>query len=141
MLARQGDWIRLAEVLVNDGVYLGHEIVRPGWVRQMLTPAAGNANFGFQVVLGTPWPRQLPGAQGAEPFAANDVFSLHGSGKDRLWLVPSLRIAVLRTGRGAQREDWDDSRIPNLVIRGVRDFAPAVSGGGTPDPSMFVPNH
>src|SRR2546430_7646396 len=42
MLARQGDWIRVAELLLTDGNYRGDELMRPGWVAQMLVPAKGD---------------------------------------------------------------------------------------------------
>jgi CubicO group peptidase (beta-lactamase class C family) len=46
MLARQGDWIRVAELLIQDGNYRGEEVIRPGWVARMLVPARGNASYG-----------------------------------------------------------------------------------------------
>jgi hypothetical protein len=32
--------------------------------------------------------------------------------------VPSLGLVIVRTGSLAM--DWDDARLPNLVIRGIR---------------------
>jgi hypothetical protein len=134
-LVRQGDWIRVAELLLRDGNYRGDEIVRPGWVAQMLTPAKGNANYGSYVRLGA------RNVAGMEPYASDDVFLVEGSGGYRLWLVPSLQIAILRTGRMPRAAgDWDDARIPNLIIRGARDYLPPRAQPGT-DLSKLVPNH
>jgi len=36
--------------------------------------------------------------------------------------------------------DWDDSRIPNLIIRGARDYLPAQARPGA-DISKIVPGH
>jgi hypothetical protein len=56
-----------------------------------------------------------------------------------MWLVPSLQIAILRTG-ALPAADWDDGRIPNFVIRGTRDFVPAAARPGA-DIRQLVPNH
>jgi CubicO group peptidase (beta-lactamase class C family) len=135
MLARQGDWVRIAELLVKDGNYRGDEVVRPGWVARMLIPAKGNANFGSYVRLGA------RNEAGMEPYATSDVFLVEGSGGNRLWIVPSLHMAILRMGRMPRNlADWDDARIPNLIIRGVRDYLPPQARPGT-DLSKLVPNH
>jgi len=135
MLARQGDWIRVAELLLTDGNYRGDELMRPGWVAQMLVPAKGNSSYGAYLRRGAPQVAAM------EPYATNDVFVVEGTGGNRLWLVPSLQIAILRTGhapRGAG--DWDDARIPNLIIRGARDYLPQQAQPGA-DLSKLVPNH
>lgn len=50
-----------------------------------------------------------------------------------------LQIAILRTG-GPLARDWDDGRIPNLVIRGAHDFVvPAAQPGA--DIRQLVPHH
>ena len=67
--------------------------------------------------------------------------SVEAAGGNRLWLVPSLQIAILRTGhmpRGGG--DWDDARIPNLIIHGARDYVPQ-QGQPAADLSKLVPNH
>jgi CubicO group peptidase (beta-lactamase class C family) len=135
MLARQGDWVRVAELLVKDGNYRGDEVVRPGWVARMLIPAKGNANFGSYVRLGA------RNEAGMEPYATSDVFLVEGNGGNRLWIVPSLQMTILRTGRMPRNvADWDDARIPNLIIRGARDYLPPQARPGA-DLSKLVPNH
>lgn len=135
MLARQGDWIRLGQLLVRDGNYRGEEVIRPGWVSLMRTPARSDAEYGAYVRVGA----RVAG--GAEPYAAKDLFVVDGGGGNRLWLVPSLQLAVLRmTTPGAGDESWDDTRIPNLIVRGARDYLPAAARPGA-DVSAIVPGH
>ena len=150
LIARQGDWMRVAEILLYDGVYQGEEVLPPGWIRQMLTPAPGNRHYGFHVWLGAPQAAERRYAFGrheivdrlSEPYAADDLFYLDGMARNRLWLVPSLELAILRTGgEPDDPADWDDSRIPNLIIRGVLDRVPPEPSTRTVDPSTFVPNH
>jgi CubicO group peptidase (beta-lactamase class C family) len=130
--ARQGDWLRVAELLLQNGNYQGDEVIVPRWVPELLQPVKSNPNYGSYLRLGThPTP-------GMSPYATSDVIVVEGGG-NRLWLVPSLQIAILRTG-GQPASDWDESRIPNLIIRGAHDFVPAAARPGA-DIRQLVPNH
>jgi len=134
--ARRGDWMRIAELLVSDGHFQGEQVLPPGWVKTMLAPSKANRNFGAQVWRGEFF---TPGAGASERYAADDTFILKGPGKSRLWFVPSLGLAILRTGTNSGSDpDWDDARIPNLIVRGVRDFTPRPSAQ---DLKSLVPNH
>jgi hypothetical protein len=135
MLARQGDWIRLAELLIKDGNYRGEEVIRPGWIARMLVPAKGNGRYGSYVRLGKTNP------DGVEPYAVGDVFVVEGNAGNRLWLVPSMQLTILRMGRLPRNAAaWDDSRIPNLIIRGARDYQPPQPRPGL-DINNIVPGH
>jgi len=133
MLARQGDWIRVAELLLGDGNYRGYEVIRPGWVKTMRTPAAANTDFGMALRL------SAPAGGGKAPYIARDTYAVDGDDGNFLWLVPSLRLAVLRTARRAHG-DFDEARIPNLIVSGARDFLPAAARPGS-DISGIVPGH
>jgi CubicO group peptidase (beta-lactamase class C family) len=133
LLARQGDWIRIGQLLLRDGNYRGDEVIHPGWVTLMRTPSRGDPRYGAYLRLGS------PAAPGREPYAARDLFAVQGEGGNRLWLVPSLQIAILRAAPVGRDADWDDSRIPNLIIRGARDYLPPAQPGA--DVSALVPAH
>ncbi len=130
--ARQGDWLRVAELLLQNGNYQGDEVIVPRWIPQLLQPVKSNPNYGSYVRLGT------HPAAGMSPYETNDVFVVEGGG-NRLWLVPSLQIAILRTG-AQPSSDWDDGRIPNLIVRGAHDFIPPAARPGA-DIRQLVPNH
>jgi CubicO group peptidase (beta-lactamase class C family) len=130
--ARQGDWLRVAELLLQNGNYQGDEVIVPRWMPALLQPAKSNPNYGSYLRLGTYTP------PGMSPYATSDVLVVEGGG-NRLWLVPSLQIAILRTG-GQPSSDWDDARIPNLIIHGAHDFIPAAARPGA-DVRQLVPNH
>ena len=134
MMARQGDWIRLAELLIKDGNYRGDEVIHPGWIARMLVPAHGNETFGSYIRVGK------SNVTGSEPYATEDLFIVEGNGGNRLWLIPSLQMAILRMGPAPERAaDWDDARIPNAIIRGARDYKQPV--GSAADISRIVPGH
>ena len=133
LLARQGDWIRIGQLLLRDGNYRGDEVIRPGWVAVLRTPNRADPRFGAYLRLGGP---VMPGGGG---YAARDLYAVSGEGGNRLWLVPSLEIAILRTA-AAVDAGWDETRIPNLIIRGARDFLPPPAPARV-DVSALVPGH
>jgi CubicO group peptidase (beta-lactamase class C family) len=140
--ARRGDWMRIAELLVSDGRFEGEQVVPPGWVRQMLAPSKLNRNFGYQVWIGQPFSGELATAGATEPYAIDDLYLLKSAGKTRLWFIPSLGLSILRAGTNSESDrDWDDARVPNTIIRGVRDFVPKAAGPGSQDIRTLVPNH
>jgi CubicO group peptidase (beta-lactamase class C family) len=135
MLAHQGDWIRIGELLLRDGNYRGDEVIRPGWVTLMRKPAQSDPQYGAYVRV------RWPSVPGREAPAARDVFAVEGEGGNRLWLVPSLQIAILCTGvAGGRDADWDDNRLPNLIIHAARDALPAAAQPGA-DISALVTGH
>jgi CubicO group peptidase (beta-lactamase class C family) len=131
MLARQGDWIRVAELLLGDGNYRGYEIIRPGWVQAMRMPARANHDYGAYL--------RLSAAAASEPYVAPDTYAVDNDGGNRLWLIPSLHIAVLCTADRPRGADFDDARIPNLIVGGTRDFVPPSARPG--ELSKIVPGH
>lgn len=133
MLARQGDWIRVAELLLGDGNYRGYEIIRPGWVSAMRLPARANHDYGAYLRL------NAAAAGAREPFIAPDTYAVDNEGGNRLWLIPSLQLAVLCTASAPRGADFDDARIPNLIVGGARDFVPPAARPG--DLSKIVPGH
>jgi len=135
MFAAQGDWIRIGQLLLKDGNYRGDEVIRPGWVTQLRAPARSDPDFGSYVRLAA---RPAPGR---EAYAARDLYVVEGRGGNRLWLIPSMQLAILCTGEpGGRDAAWDDARIPNLILRGARDYLPPAAQPGA-DLSSIVPGH
>jgi CubicO group peptidase (beta-lactamase class C family) len=130
--ARQGDWLRLGELLLGKGNYQGDEVLLPRWVPELLQPSRSYPQYGSYLRLGA------HAAAGMSPYLTPDVYVIEGGG-NRMWLVPSLQIAILRTG-GPVGPDWDDGRIPNLIVNGAHDFVPPAARPGA-DLRLLVPNH
>jgi len=51
----------------------------------------------------------------AEPFAADDVVDFDGAGAHRIYIISSRKMVILRMGKAD--DAWDDSKLPNLVVR------------------------
>jgi CubicO group peptidase (beta-lactamase class C family) len=117
--------LRLGLLILDEGRAGGEQVIPAEWIAAMTTPSPRNPNYGLQLWLGSPPGRERmytgPNAYHAfhsEPFAASDMIYLDGFGGQRVYIVPSRRLVVVRTGRSAL--DWDDARLPNAILRGMR---------------------
>ena len=61
-----------------------------------------------------------------------------GTQGQRLWVVPALRLTILRLGRQPSA-DWDETMIPNTVVRGTSGWQPAAAGASV-DPNLYAPH-
>jgi len=130
IVAQLGDWMRVGDVLLQQGVFEGERIASADWIRTLLPPDGE----GRRHPAWLRWQRQWTGA---EPPAARDTswFDL-GSGV-RLWLVPRRGLAVLYwTGSS---DAATDTEMPNLMIRGLLDQAPPIDAPAALD--QIVPGH
>ena len=123
--ARLGDWMRVGELLANGGVFEGNQLTPPHYMELVLGPAHRDASRGYFT--------RVDGS-----FAAHDVAWLEGSRQQRLWVVPSLRLSILRVG-GNSSKDWDEAMIPDSIIRSTEGWHPASVGEGV-DPKKFAPH-
>ena len=128
------DWVRIGQTLLQNGCYAGQQIIPEGWVDEMTTPSAANENYGMQLWLGTSHESlrkydpsiTFMGNLHSEPFLADDVFFLDGAGDQRLYMIPSRELVILRTGHDGP--DWDDAMLPNRFMRAVDSIS-----GQSPD--------
>jgi CubicO group peptidase (beta-lactamase class C family) len=119
--ARPRDWLRLGMMLADGGCWQGRRVVSKAALKLFLTPAPTNPNYGAFVWLGSPYvaarrynrssPASVPHA---EPYLADDLYLFDGGGGQRLYVVPSHRLAIVRTGE--VRRDWEDSYLPNTLL-------------------------
>jgi CubicO group peptidase (beta-lactamase class C family) len=122
--ARLGDWMRVGELLLNEGIYEGNELMPPRYASLLMSPTHQDSPRGFFTRL--------------DGGFADKVIWLEGSHKQRLWLVPGLRLTVLRIG-GEPSTGWDEAMIPDSIIRGTSGWHPPVPGRDV-DPKRFAPH-
>ena len=125
--ARIGDWMRIGEMLAHDGVFQGNQFTPPRFVQLMMRPAHRGSPRGYFT--------RVDGG-----FAAQDVAWLEGHGKQRLWIVPSLRLTILRIGDDPpESAGWDEAMIPDSIIRGTSGWQPRQANDAL-DPRNFAPH-
>lgn len=84
------DWARFGLLYYNDGVWKGDTILPKGWVRYTTTPvAASKGEYGAQF-----WLNKSKNM----PDAPEDMFSCEGHHGQRVFIIPSRNLIVVRLG-------------------------------------------
>ena len=127
LLAPAMDWARFGLMLLNNGRVNGNQIVSADFIEQMTTAAPFFDWYGYQIWLGysrelNPRAGKLAGAyQRTDPFDADDTFYTSGFGGQRVYVVPSADLVIVRMGPfGGQapvEETWDNTFLVNTMLR------------------------
>jgi CubicO group peptidase (beta-lactamase class C family) len=130
------DWVRVGLLHLNKGKVGDVQVVSEEWMREVTTPSATNPNYGFQTWLGTTYEplrgygKGVPsGVPHSEPFAEPGIIYFDGAGGQRVYVIPSKDMVIVRTGKGGIDLKtgnflWDDAIIPNALSRGVKAATP-----------------
>jgi len=110
------DWARFGLLYLQDGVWNGERILPEGWVAYTTTPTpkAPQGKYGALFWLnagapGNPVDRLWPNAP-------QDAYAAQGFQEQKVVVIPSKRLVLLRYGDTAQRAAWDtDSFIAGVV--------------------------
>jgi len=116
LFARTRDWARLGLLLLHSGKVDENQIVPVEWLNKMLRPSENEENYGLHIWLGYSLGKRKNEDQ-TEPFLSRDVFYLDGQAKQRVYVVPSKSLVVVRVGENAR--GWDDAVLVNSLLRGM----------------------
>jgi CubicO group peptidase (beta-lactamase class C family) len=126
---RARDWLRVGVLIDRRGRFDGAQVLPAAWIQAMTTPSALNPNYGLQMWIGSPWsrwraygPRTPMKISHDAPYLASDLVFFDGFGGERVYMVPSLDLVIVRIGESSLQ--FDDSVVPNAIIAGLRG-APA----------------
>lgn len=124
LIATAQDWIRIGRLILDQGKVGNRQVIPATWIASMTAPSPANPNYGWQVWRGSPHaPARTYGKSikaqvpAADPFARDDVVFLDGSAGQRVYVIPSADMVIVRIGTPST--DWDDSRLPNLLLAGL----------------------
>jgi CubicO group peptidase (beta-lactamase class C family) len=118
------NWARLGQLYLQDGVWDGERILAEGWADFVNSPAPAwdKPEYGGQVWLNR---------SGKEPNLPEDAFWFGGYGLQRVIVVPSLELVVVRMGhlramRGVPEEE--DSPAERCLSNALRLITEALPG-------------
>ena len=131
------DWLRVGQLIVQDGQWEGETVVPAGLIAELSRPLPVAPAYGLTVWLNAPdvdpdgdFAAQAPpslyvdGPGGAiYDGGPPDLFMAAGLFNQRLYLVPSMNLAVVRLGR-ADRQ-WNDAEFLARLLDGRAYEAPA----------------
>jgi CubicO group peptidase (beta-lactamase class C family) len=123
-------WLRLAILLLDDGVAGSQRLLPPGYVAEMRKGTSQNPSYGLGLWLGEPYRERrgfaAPGAPSpqvlhSEPYLDPDLFLFDGNSNQTVHISPRYRLIILRMGTTPPKTpEWDNAYLPNLLIRGIK---------------------
>ena len=145
MMVPAENFLRLAILTLQDGVWDGQRLLPESYVAEMKTTTAENPYYGLGLYIAGPYiarrgpanpDRSMPKTLHSEPYLADDLYLFDGNANQVVYIIPSQRLVILRTGnlrtgnaslRGKSAE-WDNAFLPNTILRGIvrdrRESAP-----------------
>jgi CubicO group peptidase (beta-lactamase class C family) len=122
-------YLRLAILLLQDGVWEGERLLPEDYVDAMRTPTPQNPWAGMGVYVAGKYVERRGAANPeiamgttfhSEPYLDKDLFLFDGNNNQTVHIVPSEQLIVLRLGSRPPKEpDWDNTYLPNTLIRGI----------------------
>ncbi len=130
LLAPAEVWLRLAILLLDDGVWEGERLLPAGYAATIRTPTAAYVHAALGLYVAGDYVERRGAAHPSlpfgrtlhsEPYLARDLYLFDGNSNQVVYIVPSLRLIVLRTGDSAPRDlpEWDNAFLPNTIMRGA----------------------
>ncbi|MEM1021092.1 MAG: serine hydrolase, partial [Pseudomonadota bacterium] len=133
------DWLRMAILVLQDGVWEGEQLLPEGYVGAMRTGTDQNPYYGLGLWLphtylerrgfanpSIPYGKVLH----SEPYLDKDMMMFDGNSNQIVYMMPSANMIVLRVGnRPPKDKEWDNTVIPNTLLRGT-----TFADGITPEP-------
>ncbi|MEM7568449.1 MAG: serine hydrolase [Pseudomonadota bacterium] len=125
LYARPRDWLRLGFLIKDFGAFDGVQILPRSFIEAMTAPSPANPNYGWQIWRGATFQSKRFyndaklgfSATASEPFAVDDMLYFDGFGGQRVYVSRSQDLIVVRLGQ--IRSDWDDTDLPNRVIKAL----------------------
>jgi hypothetical protein len=116
MFATPRDWARFGLLYLQDGIWDGERILPEGWVKYTTTPTsqAPKGEYGalFWLNAGAP---ENPSDR-LMPSVPTDVFFARGFQEQRVFIVPSRKLVLVRFGATSDRSAWSDDAFVADVL-------------------------
>jgi CubicO group peptidase (beta-lactamase class C family) len=123
-------WARLGELILGNGRYKGRQIVRPEYLAECFRGTHINPMFGMgfwlnrlapnarevdvEKMLELPWNRQSWRETCLCREAPRDMIAAIGSGYQRMFIVPSMNVIVVRQAR--DDSSFSDAHFLSLIF-------------------------
>jgi CubicO group peptidase (beta-lactamase class C family) len=154
---RTGDWARLGQLMLRNGNWNGTQLISPEYVAEATSSAATNHAYGFLFWLNGKDSAVFPAVEGRDeatgpiiPSAPADMYVMAGKDIQRVYIIPSLDMVVVRIGEYGSYEldmrstihtaragEFDYEFMRRLMLA-VRD-APVPDVGPYAGSDLFLP--
>ena len=154
---RSPDWARLGYLMLHGGSSGGEQLIDEDYVIRAITPDDVNHAYGLLFWLNGGESFVLPGVEGRDegsgpliPSAPADTFLMAGNGEQRVYVIPSRDMVIVRLGENGSREGdtrasiWTgrggefDNELTRRVMLAVDDV-PYADPGPYPGSALVLP--
>lgn len=111
------DWARIGDFAMNDGVIDGERLLPEGWMERSTT-VEDVAESDARGMAASWWANELPDGTLVEPSLPADAFWANGHDGQRLFVVPSQDLIVVRMGFSPEADDLRAVQLVADVIAG-----------------------
>ncbi|MGH2785114.1 MAG: serine hydrolase domain-containing protein [Actinomycetota bacterium] len=137
---RPADWARLGYLMLHEGNWNGKQLISRAYHAKATTPIALNGAYGYLFWLNdggeAVWPDVYgrdTGPGGPWPGAPADTYGMVGMQNQRVWVIPSLDMVIVRMGQPGEADldtrnsVWQsqpgviDHEIPRQVVQAITD--------------------
>ncbi|WP_240966707.1 serine hydrolase [Nodosilinea sp. P-1105] len=113
------DWLRVGQMILHQGRVNDTQVVPAAWIQQMQGASPLEPTFGLHLWIKARTPAYPQVNQAASaPFAAPDTVYLDGRYHQRVYVIPSYDLVIVRIGEYPPA--WDDAVIPNALVDGLQ---------------------
>lgn len=121
MFATARDWARFGLLYLQDGIWNGVRILPEGWVDYTVTPTpkAPQGEYGAHFWLNAGNPRHS--ANREYPGLPDDLFYANGHDGQRVAIIPSCNLVLVRLGLSRNRTAWDLDDLVTDVLKAFPD--------------------
>jgi len=127
------NWAKLGELVANEGMWNGTQLLRPELLAECFKGSKENPSYGLTWWLNRETSQALQKSipqleNGTDymydsPFIPKDLVYAAGSGKQRLYSIPSLHMVIVRQGDkiresldGSYRSDFSDKEFFRILF-------------------------
>ncbi len=101
------DWAKFGLLYKNDGVWNGEQILPSGWSKYAATPnGTSDGEYGSHFWLN---------AGGIFPDVPRDMYSANGHNGQRVFILPSNDLVIVRTGYGSLTKETINELISKII--------------------------
>jgi CubicO group peptidase (beta-lactamase class C family) len=110
------DWARFGLLYLQDGVWEGHRILPAGWAAYTVSPAPAAPRGQYGALF---WLNAGPASDPSRrlwPRAPRDAFAAQGFRDQKLFIIPSRELILVRFGATSDPSAWDsDAFIADIL--------------------------
>ena len=120
LFATPQDWAKVGQLFLDWGKVNGQQVVPDPWLEKMIQPSPLLSKYGYHIWLKarTEEKSGVYDRASSKAFLAQDTFYLDGASKQRVYIIPSHELVIVRIGEKPQQ--WDDSVIPNTLVESLQ---------------------